>query len=195
MKTLLVVCFVTLSALSHGQTYEDTINYKTGLTRYCDIIKITNSTVKYKYKNTPSGRVLTTSARIALLKSYTVDGERNNLEPAFNAANLGYHDTIYLKTGVVRFARIDKETNSSIRYEFVNKNGKITNTFTRKKLLNGYKVGDKDSKIASDFSSNSSISDEKREKKKKIAKIGSRIGFGLLGLAIIASLVALIYSF
>ncbi len=152
MKSLLVFSFFIISSLSHGQLYSDTISYKTGLTRYADIIKISNTTINYKYLN-EIGREMTTSVRISMLDWYTMDGERDDLEPDFNASNLGYEDTLYLKNGEVRYARIDKETKVGYQYEYVNNYGKISKTATRKALLNRVIIGDKKTSVAEDFES------------------------------------------
>lgn len=132
--------------------YADTVAFKTGKVRVVEIIKISGATIKYEYLN-PSGKSMTTSVRISMLDWYTSDGERNDLLPDFNASNMGYEDTLYFRSGEVRYARIDKETSLGFQYEFVNVSGKISKTSTRKSLLNKVIIGNEDSKIAKDFDS------------------------------------------
>ncbi|NRA13093.1 MAG: hypothetical protein HRT57_14180 [Crocinitomicaceae bacterium] len=152
MKYLITISFLIATGLSFGQGYNDTVAYKTGMIRVGDIIKISGTVIKYEYKST-SGRTMKSSVRVSLLDWYTMDGERDDLLGDFNAVNLGYQDTLYFKSGEVRYARIDKETRIGFQYEFINVNGKISNTSTRKNLLNKVIVGNEDSKIAEDFES------------------------------------------
>ena len=142
--------------MSFGQDHTDTVAYKTGVVRVGEIVKVSGTIVRYEYRNL-SGRIMTSSIRTSKLDWYTIDGERNYLLPDFNPENMGYEDTLYFRTGEVRYARIDKETSLGFKYEFVNISGKISKTFTRKSLLNKVVVGNKDSSIAEDFISPSPI--------------------------------------
>ncbi len=137
--------------------YTDTVAYKTGLVRIVKIIRLTDTSIKYEYKAT-SGKSMITSVRFSMLNWYTMNGERDDLLPDFNASNMGYEDKLYFRTGEIRMARIDKETRLAYQYEFVNVNGKITTVTTRKSLLNKVIVGNKDSTIAEDFISPSPTS-------------------------------------
>lgn len=142
MKILLAFSILICSNFSFGQDYTDTIVYKTGVVRLGQVFQEGNTSIKYNYIG-ESGRIMTTTARYSMLESYMVDGVKNGLEPEFNASNLGYQDTIYFKSGEVRVGNIYKETKAGIRYSFVNIDGKISKTMTRKGMLNSYTVGDK----------------------------------------------------
>ena len=157
MKFLIVSFFLITTSLSFGQTYTDTVAYKTGMVRAVNIIKISGTSIRYQYKNL-SGKSMKASVRFSMLDWYTMDGERDDLLPDFNASNMGYMDTLYFRSGEVRYARIDKETSLAFKYEFVNISGKISKTVTRKSLLNKVIVGNKESKIATDFDSPSPTS-------------------------------------
>lgn len=153
MKLIVAVSLILSSGLTFGQEQEsDTLVYKTGLIRVGQIVRISNTAIKYEYIN-DFGRKMKTSVRISMLEWYSMDGEKNELKPEFNAGNLGYQDTIYLKSGDVRYARIDKESKLGFKYEFVNNSGKISVTSTRKALINKVIVGDPDSSVAEDFES------------------------------------------
>lgn len=65
-----------------------------------------------------------------------------------------YTDTIYYKTGLIRAGIIWKESNSSIRYNYLNNRGKVMTATVRKSMLNKYTIGDKQNSVATDFTSN-----------------------------------------
>lgn len=191
MKFLLALSILICSSFSFSQDYYDTIVYKTGVVRVGEIIKEGNAAIKYNYYGT-GGRVMTTSARISMLESYTIDGVKNGLEPEFNASNLGYNDTIYFKSGEVRVGNIYKETNVGIRYNFVNVDGKISNTMTRKGMLNSYVVGDKESSVASDWESKNVVDLEQREQSKKNGNMAIVGIIGGIAVAVLAGLVTVL---
>lgn len=78
-------------------------------------------------------------------------------------------DTIYYKNGTVRHGIIYKETNSAIKYQYINDNGRVMNSFVRKTFLNSFTVGDKSSSVASDYTSPNprKISTEQEEKEER----------------------------
>ena len=65
-----------------------------------------------------------------------------------------YTDTIYYKTGMIRAGIIFKESNTAIRYNYLNNRGKVITTSARKSMLNKYTIGDKENSVATDFTSN-----------------------------------------
>ncbi|MFT6502054.1 MAG: hypothetical protein ACJASQ_002179 [Crocinitomicaceae bacterium] len=64
-----------------------------------------------------------------------------------------YTDTVYYKTGMIRAGIIFKETNTAIRYNYLNNRGKVMTSSARKSMLNKYTVGDKENSVATDFTS------------------------------------------
>ena len=80
MKFTLALLFVITTSISFGQGYTDTLSYKTGMIRAGQIIKVTNTTIKYKYMG-ETGKEMTTMVRFSLLSWYTMDGVRDNMEP------------------------------------------------------------------------------------------------------------------
>jgi hypothetical protein len=67
------------------------------------VVKVSVTVVKDEYRDL-SGRIMTLAIGISMLDCYIIDGDRNDLLPDFNAAKMGYKDTLYFITGEVGYA-------------------------------------------------------------------------------------------